>query len=321
MAEKPLISVILPVYNAESYLAESLDSLLNQSYQELEILAVNDGSTDQSLAILEAYAKADARLRVISQKNRGQGSARNQGLDEAQGAYISFVDSDDLLAPQYFEALLSALVESQADFSTSAYEKFKETKPDFSRIGKPARELFTGDEAERRFYAGDRVPFYIMPWGKLFKADIFEGLRFPEGRFVEDEFIAPYFLDRADRIVYLGEKLYFYRENDAGTMASYSLANVKDAFEMFEGRMAFLQDRSKTRFVEQTRDQYATYCLSLRVDYSKQAEIAELADQKFRELFKEKQGFRTKIRWMGRVYLLNQGLFIGLMKLAKRFGI
>lgn len=109
------ISVIVPIYNAELYLDRCLKSIINNTHRNLEIICINDGSTDTSLNILESYKENDSRIIVISQENRGVSSARNKGLEIATGEYISFVDADDMIHPKFFTCLMSIMIESDAD--------------------------------------------------------------------------------------------------------------------------------------------------------------------------------------------------------------
>ena len=124
MAENPLISVIIPVYNVAPYLAACLDSVVSQTYRNLEILLIDDGSTDKSGAICDEYATKDLRIKVVHQANGGVSAARNKGLEIAQGEYIGFVDPDDLTLPQMYETLLDFLRRDKADVSACRYQRF-----------------------------------------------------------------------------------------------------------------------------------------------------------------------------------------------------
>ena len=125
---EPLISIIVPVYNVAAYLCRCVDSLLGQSYQNIELLLVDDGSTDESRAICDEYAARDARVRAFHKKNGGLSDARNAGLDAAKGAYLSFVDGDDWVSLYYIENLYRALVQAGADFSASCFEEVFENQ-------------------------------------------------------------------------------------------------------------------------------------------------------------------------------------------------
>lgn len=125
----PLVSIIVPVYNVKPYLSRCVDSLLGQSYQNMELLLVDDGSTDGSEALCDEYAAQDARVRVLHKKNGGLSDARNAGVDAAKGEYLSFVDGDDWVSPYYIENLYRALEQAGADFSTSCFEEVFEGQP------------------------------------------------------------------------------------------------------------------------------------------------------------------------------------------------
>jgi len=164
------ISVIIPVYNVESYLRKCLDSVLNQTYKNLEILLINDGSTDNSGSICDEYGKKDSRIRVFHKENGGASSARNVGLRELTGDYIGFVDSDDWLEPQMYEVLYKALIDNNVHLSNVSFTR--NAVPE-KRVGDIPSGMLTSEQmllyAIRNFhYAG----FGRVIWNKLFKADM-----------------------------------------------------------------------------------------------------------------------------------------------------
>lgn len=124
----PFLSIIVPVYNVESYLRDSLNSLLNQTFPDYEVICVNDGSTDNSLNILEEFSKKDARIKVISQENKGLSATRNVGIRNSTGKYISFLDSDDFLKPNAYAKIYSVILENDVDTIISGYELYPEKR-------------------------------------------------------------------------------------------------------------------------------------------------------------------------------------------------
>lgn len=150
-----LISIIVPIYNKEDYLPQCLDSIINQSYTNFEVLLVNDGSTDSSGIICQEYAERDSRFRYIEKENGGVSSARNLGLERSEGAYITFIDSDDWVEFNYLEVLYNALRENNADVAISSYKSYyldgkfylrvySSQEEEFLRIGKRNRDVFFG---------------------------------------------------------------------------------------------------------------------------------------------------------------------------------
>lgn len=315
------ISIIMPVYNTADFLKTCMESLLNQTFRDFELLAIDDGSTDGSAELLDAYAAKDPRVKVFHQENQGQAASRNYGLEQMRGDFVCFVDSDDGLSSDFLESLHELALAENADIVTTGYLK-AETWQKLPVADKKV-EIFNQQEGQASFYSGKRVPFYIMPWGKLYRKAIFEGLRFPVGKFVEDEFVAHELFYRSQKTAYLHGARYFYRQHAGSTMKGYALPNAEDACEMFRQRIAFLEEHDEPLFALQTRDQFSTYCLSLQVDFSEDTAIRRLADEQFREQFlpQYRRHFRRKIRLMGQLYLKKPKLFLFLMKISKRFGL
>jgi len=219
------ISVIIPVYNAEKYLGQCLDSLLNQTYDDLEIICVDDGSADKSLMLLKEYALCDNRVRVLAQPNMGQGAARNYGIEEASGCYIAFLDADDWLDLTFCEKMLGKINEYAVDFvmcSATLYhqrEKRFETKNGYYNL-----KIFYGDGVYTRLSVGMRVfDIPVMPWGKLFRSEFLKGnnIRFMPGRAFEDNGFFTEVFFAAQSFYILKERLVFYRiereDSDTGS--------------------------------------------------------------------------------------------------------
>lgn len=184
-SEMPLISIIVPIYNVEKYLHKCVDSILHQTYWNLEVILVNDGSTDQSGEICEDYLKKDSRIIVLHKKNGGQGSARNRGLDICTGEYIAFLDSDDSMEIFCIEALYNYLVENDLDISSCNYAKYDE-QDNFIALNeiRYGNFIVDGIEAQRKIWHAEVIN--LAPWGKLFKKKHWDGIRFEECRYYED---------------------------------------------------------------------------------------------------------------------------------------
>lgn len=181
------ISVIVPVYNAEPFLAKCIDSLLAQTYPDMEILLIDDGSTDTSPTICDRYAAADARVRVIHQKNAGVGAARNAGLDAAKGAYIAFVDADDYVLPDYLETLQRDMIEQDVDIVCCNFREFYQGRPVNMTIHRVLRSRKITDRniCYADMLAGrEGYPFAV--WAALFRWERFGTLHFCHLPFGED---------------------------------------------------------------------------------------------------------------------------------------
>ncbi|WP_339099687.1 glycosyltransferase family 2 protein [Candidatus Enterococcus lemimoniae] len=219
-----MISIIVPVYNVEKYLHKCVDSILSQTFSDIEVILVDDGSTDKSGEICDQYVVKDQRIRVIHKKNGGLSSARNIGLDIAVGRYIGFVDSDDYIANDMYEILYDQLIESNADLSCVGMIDVYENRTSELKQNKII-ELVDQKQAIKLVVDGKDIFAYAV--NKLYKRDLFNDIRYPEGKIVEDAFIIIDLLLLCERIVINSEQKYFYyRRNDSITGASFSGKNL-----------------------------------------------------------------------------------------------
>lgn len=214
---KPKISVILPVYNAEKYLAATLDSVLSGSFSDFEVVAVNDGSSDSSLAILNGYAECDSRIRIIDKHNTGVSDTRNVAIEAAEGEYLAFLDADDIYAPNYLERMYSAAEESGADVTVCGYTTFRGDAPAFSdSVDKEVRMTTTKELLD----TGLMTPL----WVKLVKKSIVveNGIKFDtELAFGEDLFFSWRVCLAADKTARISDVLYGYRMTSEGATMRY----------------------------------------------------------------------------------------------------
>lgn len=213
VSTQPLISVIVPVYNVERYLDQCVESLIGQTYERLEIILVDDGSTDSSGEQCNAWANRDNRIRAVHQCNAGLAAARNTGLDLAKGEYIGFVDSDDYVLPDMFGTLLHNLQESDADLSIISYERENPDGSTYCNAFPDKKIVMTSQEAFA--YVNQHGYFYVTAWDKLAKKELFDNLRYPlDAVYAEDSPVTYQLLDKADRIVYDSTPLYRYRMSE-----------------------------------------------------------------------------------------------------------
>ena len=227
--EKELISVVVPIYNVEAYIRKSIESILNQTYRNLEIILVDDGATDNCPAICDEYAASDDRIKVIHKVNGGLSDARNAGVEAATGAYIGFVDSDDFLKPDMYEKLFNRLKETDADIVVCNYEC---VKVDGTPIEERNQNLSITDEVldSRQAVAhlcGPNYEYWVTAWNRLYKADVAKAVSFPKGKIHEDEYTAHMFYDKAEIIAGLSEPLYQYVIREDSIMTKkYSVRNL-----------------------------------------------------------------------------------------------
>ena len=202
--EQPLISVIVPVYNVEKYLKKCVDSITSQTYKNLEILLVDDGSTDSSGQICNEFEKNDARIKVIHKKNGGLSDARNAGLDRAKGQYYAFIDSDDYIQDNTIEIMLNSIKKNKSEIAVCNMIRFLEE-------GETV-QFYCPTDHEVLYQGNQRYKTLNQPsvCNKLFEAKLFEGIRFPKGKYYEDTFVYHEVLYRANSIVLTGTDSYWY---------------------------------------------------------------------------------------------------------------
>lgn len=237
----PTISVIVPVYKVEPYLRQCVNSVLEQTFGDFELILVDDGSPDNCPAICDEYTVQDARVKVIHKANGGLSDARNVGISVARGAYITFIDSDDVIHPFYLEHLLRGLISHDADICMCWFQKF-EKDPVYS-IDQPYSEkrLMTGKEA-CSFIGSSKNRVSTAAWMKLYKTSLFSGIEYPVGRIHEDEATTHKLLYRAKKVVELDEDLYCYRTTPNSIMTAPFSIRRYDAVIALQERYLFFEE-------------------------------------------------------------------------------
>lgn len=227
------ISIIVPVYNIEKYLENCVESILNQTFKDLEIILVDDGSTDNSGKICDIYKHKDKRIKVIHKENGGLSSARNCGIEIASGEYIGLVDSDDYIHPQKYEILYKNAIKYSSDIVVSSYKSVYTTSDlELYNPIKIEGEItnYTSLEAQEELYKEKSLDFSIS-WTKLYKKCLFDNLRYEVGRIYEDEFMIHKILHKSKIITYVPAKLHFYYQREGSIMHSkYSIKNLDEIY-------------------------------------------------------------------------------------------
>ena len=231
-----LVSIIIPVFNAGSYLFEALDSAINQTYKNIEIIIVDDGSTDGSGKICDRYACIDQRIRVVHQKNKGLSNARNTGLDMMRGDMVAFLDSDDAYQINYIETMVDALVKEKTDlvickytvnYTTGKMNCESRTVVSEKRKLKPAIETGTYNrESALRALVNGTINCSV--WNKLYKKELWSTIRFPDGHVYEDIDTAYRVFDQCANVFVLAKPLYMYRKRSGSIMETCSKKNITD---------------------------------------------------------------------------------------------
>lgn len=204
------ISVIIPIYNVEKYLERCLNSVIEQTYKNLEIILVDDGSPDGCAQICDIYKKKDERILVIHQKNKGLSGARNAGLDIATGKFVCFIDSDDYIDKNMIEILYKNLKHTNSDISICGFEQIDEDE----KINKKEKQnnnikiLNKREGLKELIY--HKYGLDIVTWNKLYKISLFDKIKFPQGKIYEDFATIPFLIDQSSNICVTDEKLYYY---------------------------------------------------------------------------------------------------------------
>ena len=215
---KNKISVIVPVYGVEQYLDKCIESIVGQTYENLEIILVDDGSPDNCPAMCDKWARKDSRIKVIHKENGGLSDARNVGIEAATGEYLAFVDSDDWLNTEMYQKLYDAMIKEDADYcACNIVSWFNENR----QIENNKREYCVGNSEEFIGRLYNQAQFPVAAWCKLVKRTTWGAVRFPVGKIYEDAFTTYRIIDRAEKIVQIPDALYYYRIRENSIMTSH----------------------------------------------------------------------------------------------------
>lgn len=246
------ISVIVPIYRVEKYLPACIDSILNQTFTDFELILVDDGSPDRCPEICDETAKRDARVRVIHQANQGLSAARNAGIEAARGAWLSFVDSDDYIAPQFYEKLYQTAQRTDADCVMCSVQNVDESgKSIDSALMRVADEVKTGQEVLQKIGRDDVTP-YLTAWNKLYRRKLFNTLRYPAGRQNEDVFVFAELFCQVQRAACVAEPLYFYRKRMGSIMNSAVTLRNLDEMWAYVNCFEHLQQNDEESILKET---------------------------------------------------------------------
>lgn len=261
-----LISVIVPIYKVEEYLHACVDSILEQTYVNLEVILVDDGSPDLCGQICDEYSRKDLRIKVIHKKNGGLSDARNAGLDIAQGEYIYFVDSDDIIHPELLEKLFILIKKYGADISICRYQIFNDGDSPKIILGQHGNvECFSDFEMLDNLYNPKYAPANIVAWNKLYRRSIWNSLRYKVGIINEDEDLAVklYLSKDVTKICWLNEDLIFYRKRIGSIMDSTKTRDkMLHIYNIYDERVKLIEgygDRSLIRKYEHNRSKQALF--------------------------------------------------------------
>lgn len=315
MEKEKLVTVIVPVHNMEAYLRPCLESILGQTYQAMEILLVEDGSTDQSAAICQEYEKRDGRIRMICQDNQGLSAARNRGLEAAAGEYVSFVDADDRIVPWYLEYLVRGLEECDVKMAVCDYMPCQMKEPLWKK--QPAWESckyvkMANDEVFAMAATMEQIKF-VVSWGAVYRKELFEYIWFDEGKIHEDEFIFHRIYDRAPWICYVDLKMYFYtiRWNSLSKRNGNFRPHV-DKVEALTMRALYLKEQGKERELLITARDILSQIIAVYDDAENKRAVYELF-RKRKRLMEALTG-RGKLYPFADLFAVSPGMFCWLRR-------
>lgn len=248
-----MVSVIIPVYNTEKYLEKCIASVAAQTEKDFEIIIIDDGSTDGSLELARSLQNQfrQCTFKIIHQENRGLASARNRGIEVAAGEYLTFLDSDDFIHPQFLEILLRALKDGKAQMSFCKYCKVEESAANriFEEGSYKRAEINVMNMAiyrERQVFdlLFDNNDYAVISCAKLISRKVFNRLRFEKGRTHEDEFMIHHMLGECDRVSFIDEELYFYLQHGGSiTRSNRSLRQIRDVVEAYKDRLEYFEQK------------------------------------------------------------------------------
>ena len=259
---QPLVSVIIPVFNVKQYLCECLDSVLRQSYRNLEIIIVDDGSTDGSGIICDNYQKIDSRIKVIHQENAGLSAARNTGLNAMHGEIVSFLDSDDAFLPGFFHIMVHTMISDNVDIVVCEYYQCFTINRMDNQCKKNVYRLengyYSSKEALQRM-VDNKINHFV--WNKIYRSSLFDKLRFPSGYNYEDAILIPRLFEKADLVRTIEKPLLLYRKRPFSITTTPSEKNIRDFITSRAVRADFISKRIPSVFTIKQKERFEEECL------------------------------------------------------------
>lgn len=246
----PLVSIIAPIYKVESYLRQCLDSIVSQTYTNLEIILVDDGSPDGCPQICDEYAAKDKRIVVIHKENGGLSDARNAGLDICKGEYIYFIDSDDIIPSHCIDILLKIITQEKADIASSSYQEFSDAESNLVKSNQNYSYITINGSEALILLCRDNTPGFMSSCMKIYKRNCFDGIRFPLGKLYEDAHTNYKIYHTCKKICYTNTPLYYYRLHKESIMA-----NTKSSIYDLEAR------EKRYLFLKKNNEPAAQYCI------------------------------------------------------------
>ncbi len=284
------ISIIIPVYNVENYIRKCIDSVINQTYKNLEIILIDDGTPDNSGKICDEYAEKDSRIIVLHNENMGLSGARNCGLDIATGKYVSFIDSDDYVDTCYIEKLYNALKSENADMAICKFKYIFEK--DYKNINIKSilpykTKVFNSEQALNNMYSySKRAISFVTAWGGVAKIELFDGVRYPIGKIIEDEYTTYKLYMKCNKISYYNEPLYYYVQRTGSILNSPFTIEKVSMVDVFDEKLNMLRANAYNHTYNLTLSRYylMLYFVKAKIIRNKLDYDIKLIDDKISKL-------------------------------------
>lgn len=295
---QPLISVIVPIYKVEAYLERAVDSVLQQTYENLEVILVEDGSPDNCPQICDNYVEKDPRVRVIHKENGGLSDARNTGIAMAHGEYVAFLDSDDYIERQFISKMYHACIKTDSDIAICQYQTSAKQENIFDNSNYDLLEKKNSDSPIQSFSRREllfrmyeeyhsRNTDFIVTWNKLYKRKLWNNIRFPKGRIHEDEATTYKIYDKCKRGIYIQEKLYVYYQAERSITRQHFGADRMDWFLALRERIAFFEESKENALALQSYKAYADASIRFYKRFKEETDNSEVFCKECRENVKE----------------------------------
>lgn len=283
--EKALISIIIPVYKVEKYLEKCIQSVINQTYENLQIILVDDGSPDNCGKICDEYAKKDHRIEVIHKSNGGLSDARNKGLEIAKGEYIGFVDSDDYIEADMYEVLYNLLKQYNADVSICNFYTVSQGKIAIKNVDSGIKE-YTRIEILKEILLDNNIQSYA--WNKLYKKELFDEIKYPVGKKYEDIGTTFYLLEKCNKVVVTGKPEYYYINRQDSIVNNVTETTITDYIELIMQRYDYIEENIK-ELSSYNKNYLKRILKTAEQDIKGLSEVGDYTKKKYEELYNKVQ--------------------------------
>ncbi len=285
--EKALISIIIPVYKVEKYLEKCIQSVINQTYENLQIILVDDGSPDNCGKICDEYAQKDHRIEVIHKSNGGLSDARNKGLEIAKGEYIGFVDSDDYIESDMYEVLYNLLKQYNVDVSICNFYTVSQGKIAIKNADNGIKE-YNRIEILKEILLDNDIQSYA--WNKLYKRELFGEIKYPVGKKYEDIGTTFYLLEKCNKVVVTGKPEYYYINRQGSIVNNVTESTITDYIELIMQRYDYIEENIK-ELSSYNKNYLKRILKTAEQDIKGLSEVGDYTKKKYEELYNKVQKF------------------------------